>query len=42
MKEKFENAEIEIIRFEKEDLIATSGNDDTSGDQIGEGEEDLD
>ncbi len=24
MKEKFENAEVEVIRFEKDDVIATS------------------
>ncbi len=36
---KFVKAEVEVIRFEKNDVIATSGE---IGDQIGEGEEDLD
>ena len=42
MKERFENAEIEVIRFEKDDVIATSGGIETPGDNIGEGDEDLD
>ena len=42
MKEKFENAEIEVILLNANDVIATSGEGDTPGDQIGEGEEDLD
>ena len=32
MKEKYENAEMEIIEFETEDVITTSGIDDGDGD----------
>ncbi len=37
MKEKFENTEIEVVRFEENDVITTSGNN--PGDAIGEGDE---
>ena len=33
MKEKFENAEVEVIRFEKDDVITTSGYDHGQGNQ---------
>ncbi len=36
MKEVYSKAEIEIIQFQTEDVITTSG-----GDTIGEGEEEL-
>ena len=38
MKEKFENAEIEVIRLEENDVIVTSGGN-YPGDNIGEGDE---
>ena len=35
MKEKFEQPEVEVIRFEKDDVIATSGGDTTTTGDIG-------
>lgn len=35
MKEKFERPEVEVIRFEKDDVIATSGYDTAEGNQPG-------
>ena len=41
MKEKFENAEVEVIRFEKDDVIATSGGPWGTGETMTEEEGEL-
>ena len=38
MKEKFENAEVEVIRFEKDDVIATSTADAGAGEGYDSGD----